>query len=398
MDTWDNDQPAVQTLNDTDYSYRVFPRLLGPEGSFKWGSFINTNHWMIDLVDVSDFRLSGGILISPDQTFHFENGRLVVEADAAPGAPGMGSADHFYELDISGADAPTPWVTDALYGYGQFGGTGAIGCRIEGGLICAMYDNSNRVTGGECPNDGRACTDNGGRPGRVWETQGAGTANTAASVQGGYPQWPIPGTNLHVSDVFRHCADNGHDLHCRDRWRMEFEKDSIHVFANGYPVMLIDGLFARNPATGADNRIPDAWLNNGARFYMTSWINGGQHSPLRWHWNNVAVNPPYPASAAVSESFCAGQFAADGSPNTCPHAHVAGCPELQAAGTTCLSGPQPSPTITPTLTPTLQPGTTPTAQPTPTATVVPPPPATSTTTPTRGKKECLPPRSKKLCG
>jgi len=404
VDDWNNTQPAIQTLRDGDYRYRVFPRLLGPAGSFKWGAFINADHWMIDLVDVSTYRLSGGILVSPDQTFPFVGDKLVVEADAAPGAPGMGSADHFYELDVTGAAAPTPWVTDALYGYGQFGGIGAIGCRIEGGLICAMYDSSNRVTGGECPNDGRVCTDNDGRPGRVWETQGVGTANTAASVQGGYLQWPIPGVpGLTVQDVFRHCADNMHDLHCRDRWRMELTRDSIHIFANGYPVMLIDGLFARNPATGADNRVPQAWIDQGARFYMTSWINGGQHTPLRWHWNQVAVNPPYVASAAVSESFCLGNMF-NGAPNTCPHAHVAGCPELQSAGTTCLNSPLP-PTSTPTplartSTPTSLPTSTSVPTSTPTATQVPPSPtplATVTPTPSKGKPGCPPPRHRKWC-
>jgi hypothetical protein len=33
----------------------------------KSGSFINTDHWMVDLVDVSPFNLSGGILVSPDR-------------------------------------------------------------------------------------------------------------------------------------------------------------------------------------------------------------------------------------------------------------------------------------------------------------------------------------------
>jgi hypothetical protein len=370
-DSWDNTGPAIQTLRDHDYGYRVFPRL---DDRFKWGSFINTDHWMIDLVDTSPYNLSGGVLVSPDQTFGFDNGTLVVEADGAAGANGMGGADHFYELDVSPASAPTDVTTDTAYGYGQFGGIGALGCRFQGdaGIVCAMYDDSTRTSGGldvTCANHPCA-TD--GESGRVWETQGAGTGNTAASVQGGYSSWPIPGTDLHVSDVLRTCEANTHDYHCRDRLRMELTRDSIHLFANGYPIMLIDGLFASNPATGADNRIPDSWLSGGVRLYMTSWVNSGQHAPLRWHWNNVSVNPPGPMTAAPS--FCLGvTFGV--SLDTCPHGHVPGLPENQppaggvAGAPTNTPVPAP-PTSTPAATSTAVPTNTPgSVLPTPTATV-----------------------------
>jgi len=392
VDTWDNDGPSIQTLNDGDYDYKVFPRL---DSRFKSGAFINSNHWMVDLVDVSPFRLSGGILISPNQRFPFQNGTLTVEADAAQGTDGMGGADHYYELDVSPADAPTPWTVDSLYGYGQFGGRGAMGCRLENpAIVCAMYDNSNRVTGGECPNDGRVCTNNGGRPGRVWETQGIGTSRTASSIQGGYREWVIPNSGgLRVQDVMRSCGPNIHDLHCRDRFRMELTRTSVHLYSNGYPILLIDGLYAVNPATGADNRIPQEWLNNGARFYMTSWINSGQHTPLRWHWNNVAVNPPYPASASHSDSWCLGTNwqNANGtiSPNTCPHAHVQSCPELQAPNTTCAGAtstpvPATSTPIPSTATP-IPATSTPTAQ----STNTPDPTATATSTPVPATCEAL---------
>ena len=65
-----------------------------------------------------------------------------------------------------------------------------------------------------------------------------------------------------------------------------------------------------NPATGADNRIPDSWLTN-SRPYFTSWQNANGHHPTRWHWGRLAVNPhnvggaPMPVSAAPS--YCLGQ-------------------------------------------------------------------------------------------
>ncbi len=75
----------------------------------------------------------------------------------------------------------------------------------------------------------------------------------------------IPGGGgLTVRDVMRACPDNVHDLHCRDRFRMELTRTSVHLYANGYPIMLIDGLFAVNPATGADNRIPQSWIDNAS--------------------------------------------------------------------------------------------------------------------------------------
>lgn len=398
VDSWDNGGPSVQTLNDGDYDYRVFERLArnpgDPRGNTKFKCFINTDHWMCDGVDTSTDRLSGGILVSPDQTFSAINGALVVEADAAQGAPGMGGADHYYELDVTNGTAPTEYTVDGLYGYGQFGFIGAVGCRLENpAIVCAMYDDSGRATDGRCtgttnnPSVVRQCTNGtGGFSGRVWETQGVGTALTGANVQGGYQDWVIPGGGgLRVRDVMRTCPNNVHDFHCRDRFRMELTRTSLHLYANGYPVLLIDGLTARN-SEGQDARIPQAFLDQG-RFYMTSWINSGQHTPLRWHWNQVAVNPPYPLSESKSISWCQGTTVMNPngtqSPNTCGHAHVQSCPENQPIGTTCTQTPTPVPTsVPPTGTPEPSQTSTPTSEPTQVPTSTPEAIPTSTPEPT----------------
>ena len=85
--------------------------------------------------------------------------------------------------------------------------------------------------------------------------------------------------------------------------------------------MQIDGLYAQNPDTGADNRIPDSWFQQGVRPYFDSWINGGQHTPTRWHWDRIAVNPHdengTPVTPSASPSFCLGQ-----TNNTCPDKSV----------------------------------------------------------------------------
>ncbi|HEY3058138.1 MAG TPA: hypothetical protein VGL99_04095 [Chloroflexota bacterium] len=371
VDTFTNNAPSILQFNDHDMAYRVFDVFYGSQGSFARGYFVNVDHWMIDLADVSSYRLSGGILVSPDRQFSFENGKLVVEADAAAGSDGMGGANRFYEIDISPATEPTGFGVDALYGYGSFGGIGAVGCRLErndqgGNFVCAMYDNSGRATDGRCTLP-QPCPGPFDQPGRLWETQGVGTSVTASSVVGGYPQWQIPGTNLRLSDVWRTCADNELDLHCRDRFRMEVTKDSIHLFVNGYPAMLIDGLFAQNPAGGWDNRIPDFWFQGGVRPYFTSWINGGQHTPTRWHWDRLAVNPHDGAgnlaAPSASPSFCLGL-----PNNTCPDPGAGGG---GSATSTPTSTPRPAATSTPTptqtrasSTPTATPRSNPTSPPT----------------------------------
>lgn len=220
VDTFDNSGQAVLQFNDRDMGYRVANVLYGSDNSFAVGTFVHNDHWMIDMADVSQNRLSGGVLVSPDKQFSFENGRFVVEVDAAPGADGMGGGNRFYEIDISPARDVTGFGVDALYGYGSFGGIGGLGCRLE-------------------RND-----------------QGGNAA----------------------SDIF-----------CRERFRMELTRDSIHLFVNGYPAMQIDGLFAQNPNTGADNR-PHRGQSARCRREYCRTVSGAellsrpteQHLPLRW--------------------------------------------------------------------------------------------------------------------
>jgi hypothetical protein len=245
-----------------------------------------------------------------------------------------------------------------------------------------MYDDTGRDAGGTCVAPG-GCQLVG--PGRVWETQGVGTGYTAARVEGGVPDYLIPGTNLRMADVWRTCGANEHDLHCRDRFRMELTRDSLHLFVNGYLVYRIDGLYAVNPHNGADNRIPESWISKGVRPYFTSWVNNGQHDPIRWHWNDVEVNSPTPGA---SISFCQGATVPPAPHvNTCAHNHVPGQPEVGAviAASTATPVPPTATALPPaTSTPTLVPPTsTSTPSPTPTSTAQPTdtPQATVTSTP-----------------
>lgn len=295
--------------------------------SIQIDTFTNANHWMIDQADISPYNLSGGQMLSPQRSFAGENGKLVVEADMAAGSDAAGGATMFYEVDLSPAAEPGVTV-DTLYGYGQFGGVGGLGCRFEraedgGHIVCAMYDNSFHDAGGNdlgptCnqPPDFSQAGCHPGLSGRVWETQGIGTERTAAIVDGGYPDWPIPNTNLHVRDVWRICADNVMDINCRDRFRMEITRDNIDVYVNGFLVEQIHGLYAVNPATGADNRVPDAYFA-GSYVYFTSWINANGHSATRWHWDRVAVNP-HDIGSHLQPPTSAPSFCIDEPNHTCP--------------------------------------------------------------------------------
>jgi hypothetical protein len=150
----------------------------------------------------------------------------------------------------------------------------------------------------------------------VWETQGVGTDRTAASVVGGTPDYRIPGTSLRAGDVWRICQKNQMDMFCRDRFRIELTRTSLTIFVNGYKIYDIQGLYASNPATGADNRIPESFLNN-AHVYFASWNNGKFYPVYRFHWGRVAVNPHGPDGSALPPSaapfFCLGQ-----PQSTCP--------------------------------------------------------------------------------
>lgn len=345
-------------------------------------TFQHANHWMVDMVDQSTDRLSGGVLLSPNKKFQFENGKLVIEADAAAGCggdgPGSGAcnggggANAFYEIDITPAINDIISVDD-LYGYGMFGTVGAMGCRLEkGNNVCAMYDNSGRATDGRCVTLPTPCN-NPDRSGRLWETQGAGTALTGANVQGGYPDYVIPGGGgIRGRDVFRICDSATNppnampDSYCRDRFRMEVTQTTLTIFVNGYQWFKIDGLAASNPE-GRDVRIPASWLSGGVYVYLTSWINGGQHSVNRFHWDRIAVNSGDPLSAAPS--YCRGAPF-----NTCDSAPMTMSPSPTAAPTTpapTTAAPTPTPTPTPSPlnspTPTIAPTTSP---PTPSPTVL----------------------------
>lgn len=301
---------GLQRFNNGDLNYGVYAADSPDQGQPRivTRSATTGDYFAVDIADVSPYRLSGGVLTSPQRSFTFEglgaSRRLVVEADMTPGNFNTGGADVFYEIDISPAPAPTGITVDGLYGYGAFGGVGAVGCRFQvedvggtptGETVCAMYNNSTRDAGGAdltCANHPCA-TD--GLPGRIWETQGAGGPVSTVNNQ------------YNTAGFWRHCQANADDAQCFDRFRMEIGKDFLLVYVNGALQRELRGITTGR--SGQDGRIPDSWLGApGVYVYYTDWINGGQHATNRFFWDRLAVNPHNPDGSpmarSVADSFC----------------------------------------------------------------------------------------------
>src|SRR5262249_54699262 len=152
-------------------------------------------------------------------------------------------------------------TVDNLYGYGAFGGIGAVGCRLqrisEGGVlhgasVCTLYDNSFRDADGNDMLGGPKAN-----PGRVWETQGA-LNDYIALVNHQYD----------TTGYWRQCLPNEEDELCKDRFRLELTRTDLLLYVNGQLQREIRGMYASspNPDTrygGRDNRIPASWLSNG---------------------------------------------------------------------------------------------------------------------------------------
>ncbi len=298
---------GLQRFDNGDLNYGVYGFNSVDQGQPRivTRSATTGDYFAVDMADVSPYRLSGGVMTSPQRSFTFEGSgasrRLVVEADFTAGNFNVGGADVFYEMDISPAPAPTGIQVDSLYGYGAFGGAGAVGCRFQGEsgvgeTVCSFYNNSTRDAGGadvtcatqpNCPGNGL--------PGRIWETQGAG--GPVATVNQVY----------NTSGFWRQCQANADDAQCFDRFRMELGKDFLLVYVNGALQREIRGMTTGR--SGQDARIPDSWLSpTGVHVYYTDWINGGQHATNRFFWDRLAVNPHNPDGSpmarSVADSFC----------------------------------------------------------------------------------------------
>jgi hypothetical protein len=375
VDTFATGVP-MGTLNDGEMGYRVYNRLdatgAAPgTGQVQSQHFVNNNHWMVDMT-----HNNGGADLSPNRSFRFEGGKLVLEADVAAGIPGYGTnatGDIVWpEVGWSTAAGPTGQVVDNLYLYGQFGGQWASGCRLSSRrvLTCAL-EADHVIT--NTNNDQPPCFSVG--PSRLIELSGfqaCGSTHYGGAVDFGAP-----------ADAWRQCQDNQMDMYCRDRFRFEWTQDSLTVYVNGI-------LFFRDAGWPADRQLPGAIVSGQVPVYahFGEWGDFSDGLVYRFHWGRLAVNPHaadgslLPPSAAPS--YCPGL-----PQNTCDLSML-GMPGDTATMTPGPMGTMPMPTLTrtPTVTLTRTPLATRTSTPlaataTQTATEVPPATATWTLTPTR---------------
>ncbi|MEM8924237.1 MAG: hypothetical protein AAGD35_12115 [Actinomycetota bacterium] len=236
--------------------YRVF----GPFGhaveGMTWRGGPLKDHWHVDITP-DPAGHTGGMVMRPDQSFRFENGRLVVESVFAAAHPEYGDAA-WGEMIVTTAPTSTGYRPGALYGYELFPNHWTLGCRLQASRvpICSLMRD---VPGGGTSDDVRA-----------WEI--SFFQHEGATVFGGTPSGNAP---------WRACAPGAGDKTCRDRFRMELERNSLTLYVNGERYFQQTGL----------PDLPDELVDGEVYVYFGSMFSRHQGQTLRYHWDGVAVNP-----------------------------------------------------------------------------------------------------------
>jgi hypothetical protein len=249
--------------------YQVFEKVGFVYNTLHWR---HADHWMVDLAshapDLPARWVRGGALMRPDRAFHFENGRLVVEADAAASVEGYVS--HAWpELVISTGSVPHD--VGSLYAYDLFPEDWTLGCRLQDTRfpVCTLKSDGGDATEGK----GSA---------QVWEIsahQQVGTLN-----DGGHP---FEGRG----DYWRLCGEGNPDDVCRDRFRLELTQTSLTLFVNGFKYFEQTGL----------PPLPDELVSGEVYVYFASMVVSHPAEAIRFHWDRLSVNPgtqPSPAPGA----------------------------------------------------------------------------------------------------
>ena len=254
----------MHSFEDRDLGYRVFDDAgQAPGTSQHW---INQNHWMVDMKE----GFTGGASIRPDRSFRFENGKIVVEGDFAASIPEY-ARDTWGEITITSAPAPTGEIADKSYAYGQFGGHWAVGCRLTGDRrpVCAVE--------GPEPNSPPSRGGCFAIPGKYRVLEISWFQNCGSSTMGGHPS---------TSPAWRRCVNDGPDMLCRDRFRMEVTKNSLTLYVNGVK-------YFEDAGWPAAHQLPDSFINGDVYVYQSNWQNRAGSRAYRYHWDHFAVNPPH---------------------------------------------------------------------------------------------------------
>jgi hypothetical protein len=268
-DNFDN-SGALGSFNDNELGYRVFDNI---DGGFS-RHFVDNRYWIVDLARTSTFQ---GAAISPQQTFRFEHGRLVLEADVTAGNEGFaesnGADKTWPEVAWSTAGAPGD-TTDALYLYGHFKGATSGGCRLQAhrSETCAVEADHvlSSTTGDQFP-----CFS--APPSRLFEISGhqqCGDVHSGMAVDFGAP-----------SNAWRICRQGEVDP-CLDRFRFEWTGNGLTLYVNGIE-------FGRDTGWPAQAQLPADIVDGSTpiHVYFGQWSDFSDGNPYRFHWQRIAVNP-----------------------------------------------------------------------------------------------------------
>jgi len=278
--TWIDDFDHGLSLADMNGSgYQVFENLGGIHQSAHWR---HADHWMVDIApDARDAQFpdgsGGGAMLSPDQTFRFVDGKLIIETTLAASMPGYeqigGVGSGWGEVDITTGAAPDQHGRPgALYGYDYFPGHWTLGCRYQADshVICSLFDDSNNGLNDGQPNDGR-----------VWEM--SFFQQVGDEVFGG-------GDWVGGGDVFDECGEGEGDGMCRMLFRLELTETSVEVFIDGVRYFAQTGI----------PPLPDALLQGDLHVYASSMVARLPGDTIRFHWDRFAVNPDGPVEPPPS--------------------------------------------------------------------------------------------------
>lgn len=279
---------APAHLNDGEAGYHVTDVAAGGRGQAQHG--ITQGGYFVG--DLAKLTSDQGTDLSPAMPFHFQGGKLVIEADVAAGSFGFADSNGgdvaWPEIDWS--TSPTPSVNGApetLYGYGYFAGATSAGCRLQArhALTCAV-EVDHPLSG--INQDQAPCFP--AAPSRVMELSGfeaCGATHSGFSEDFGAP-----------GGVFRSCPQNTVDP-CLDRFRLEWSQAGFVAYVNGVK-------FAVDSGWDATHQLPAAVVNGSTPVYahFFDFSDFADSSVIRVHWQRLAVNPhdaagnPLPPSAS----------------------------------------------------------------------------------------------------
>lgn len=234
-------------------NYRLFDSVGGIGRSIHWR---HADHWMVDLMPRSadtpaGWATVGGALLSPNQPFQFENGKLTVGATVAAGINSY-QQQAWPELVVSTSAAPTEYRRDGLYAYDTFLGHWTLGCRLHSTreTICSLVTP-----------DGQ----------RAWEM--SAFQHVGTEIFGGGPYNGLEA-------YWRLCGDADPDGVCRDDFRLELTETSLTLYVNGGKYFEQSGI----------PPLPAEFVNGEVYVYYGSMTAGHSAETIRYHWDRLSVN------------------------------------------------------------------------------------------------------------